>query len=359
MTSLNPTPAETESEARKARGDLNQAEFFAAQNRFQLLAFLPYYHSLLDEISQQEQAEKERDIARQRLAQATANSKEADLRHQSLRQEEWLLKLHRLADGLGARCPEALSHPSPAEEDLKRVEHELRTLILGLQERTERLPRLKEALAAYHHRLQAAGGDFEEAVLHEANVVAATCTGIAGARNFDTTFDHVLIDEAGRATPLDLLIPMVRGKAITLVGDHFQLPPMYDKEVEEQLTETLELKTTLFERVYKGALASRKEALSLQYRMPPAICHIVKELSYKSVGLQAAGEALTRRHPFGERFGAIHGSSAKAPAIVLFGAKAGRRESETGRKLRPPSTFCRESPRRWKRLSVVSHTRLG
>ena len=211
------------------RADLEQAEFVAANNRFHLLAFLPYYHNISNEISQKEQAERERNVACQRLMEASARSSEADSRNQSLLQEEWLQKLHLLAKGLGAQCAEALSHLSPTEEDLKRVEHELRTLILGLQERTERLPRLKEALAAYHHRLQTAGGDFEEAVLHEANVVAATCTGIAGARNFDTTFDHVLIDEAGRATPLDLLIPMVRGKAITLVGDHFQLPPMYDK----------------------------------------------------------------------------------------------------------------------------------
>jgi superfamily I DNA and/or RNA helicase len=151
-------------------------------------------------------------------------------------------------------------------------------------------------------------------VLHEANVVAATCTGIAGAKTFDTTFDYVLIDEAGRATPLDLLIPMVRGKAITLVGDPFQLPPMYDKEIENQLTETLELKTTLFQRVFEGARESRKQVLTLQYRMPPPICHVVKELSYKSVGLRAAGEALTRSHPFGERFGAIHWVKCKGPS---------------------------------------------
>jgi hypothetical protein len=59
-----------------------------------------------------------------------------------LLQEEWIEKLHSLAEGLGAQCTEALSHLSPTEEDLKHFEYELRRLIFNLKERTERMPRL-------------------------------------------------------------------------------------------------------------------------------------------------------------------------------------------------------------------------
>lgn len=51
-------------------------------------------------------------------------------------------------------------------------------------------------------------------------------------------FDTVIVDEAARSTPIDLLIPMVlASRRIILVGDHKQLPHIVDDEIESKLLE--------------------------------------------------------------------------------------------------------------------------
>jgi len=52
------------------------------------------------------------------------------------------------------------------------------------------------------------------------------------------TFDTVIIDEAARAAPRDLMIPMVQAEnRIILVGDHRQLPHMIEDSIVESLQE--------------------------------------------------------------------------------------------------------------------------
>src|SRR5208282_4760638 len=61
-------------------------------------------------------------------------------------------------------------------------------------------------------------------------VLAATCQQAVSDRMVevltdDVEFENVIVDEAARANPLDLLIPMSRAaRRIILVGDHRQLP---------------------------------------------------------------------------------------------------------------------------------------
>ncbi len=78
----------------------------------------------------------------------------------------------------------------------------------------------------------------------------------------------VIIDECGRAMPLDLLIPMVRGKSLVLVGDHRQLPPTLDPEMEDLLREQglndPAISQSLFEKIITSAHSSRTEAMELQ-----------------------------------------------------------------------------------------------
>ena len=58
------------------------------------------------------------------------------------------------------------------------------------------------------------------------------------AQSTELVYDYVIIDEAARALPLDLLIPMSQGRRILLVGDHRQLPQM----IVEKWAEALEAK---------------------------------------------------------------------------------------------------------------------
>lgn len=86
--------------------------------------------------------------------------------------------------------------------------------------------------------------DFIKPLFDKANVIGITCTTdskIKQSKNAATqTFnlddveikelgiDVVIIDEVSKCSFLDLLIPILYGKTIILVGDHRQLPPMYD-----------------------------------------------------------------------------------------------------------------------------------
>jgi superfamily I DNA and/or RNA helicase len=68
-----------------------------------------------------------------------------------------------------------------------------------------------------------------------ANIVFATCA-TATPRNLGTTggassFDWVIVEEAAKAWPTELAIPLVRGTRWTLIGDHFQLPAHRRDEV--------------------------------------------------------------------------------------------------------------------------------
>jgi hypothetical protein len=174
--------------------------------------------------------------------------------------------------------------------------------------RLERCTRLQAIMESYHARLGSRNIDLEDAVTAEASVVAATCTGIAAAKEFQIDFDTVIVDEAGRATPLDLLIPMVRGRSVVLVGDYKQLPPTIDRRVAELLEEAglgdAKDSPTLFESVFRQSHESRRQELVKQYRMVPEICDIVRDLSYPEMPLEPAGVALVRRHPFSTVFSA-------------------------------------------------------
>lgn len=82
-------------------------------------------------------------------------------------------------------------------------------------------------------------------------------------------FDVVIIDEVSKATPLELLLPLMRARKAILVGDHRQLPPLFqesqdasntfedmvNEEIEEGATDTLLTKEN-FKRYEKMVTAS-------------------------------------------------------------------------------------------------------
>ena len=53
----------------------------------------------------------------------------------------------------------------------------------------------------------------------------------------ETPYEYVIVDEAARVAPPDLMIPLAKGKHIILVGDQRQLPQQVDQEIERQLEE--------------------------------------------------------------------------------------------------------------------------
>ena len=78
--------------------------------------------------------------------------------------------------------------------------------------------------------------------------------------NNENAFDVVIMDEASKATPLEMSVPMVWGKKIIIIGDHKQLPPMMNenniitslkKANQKVLAETIEsFKESQFEILF-------------------------------------------------------------------------------------------------------------
>ena len=101
-------------------------------------------------------------------------------------------------------------------------------------------------LAEFLHELEDNSDGVREAI-EDYNFVFAATTGhsegsaIRKAKNkFDKDkfikYDTVIIDEAARVSPRDLLIPMAQAeKRIILVGDHRQLPHLIDEDVARAL----------------------------------------------------------------------------------------------------------------------------
>ncbi len=76
----------------------------------------------------------------------------------------------------------------------------------------------------------------EPELLRYADVVGATCIGVATAKGLtDIEFDLAIVDEAGQISTPDLLVPLVRARRSVLVGDHHQLPPFVESEVQTWL----------------------------------------------------------------------------------------------------------------------------
>ena len=157
-----------------------------------------------------------------------------------------------------------------------------------LKSEQKRLPLFQSIQGKWLSLLQEASDhdldEIRKLYVKHANVIGTTCVASARKDFIDSypAFDVVIIDEVSKATPPELLLPMLKGKKIILVGDHHQLPPLLGNDtLEETLQEMADgsddfegkeelnklLKESLFERLFKNLPQSNKQMLAIQYRM--------------------------------------------------------------------------------------------
>ncbi|WP_202969649.1 AAA domain-containing protein [Roseburia sp. 831b] len=141
---------------------------------------------------------------------------------------------------------------------------------------------------------------YQQIYVNACNVVGISCTD--NMRNLSDNgyndFDVVIIDEVSKATPPELLIPLMKARKAILVGDHRQLPPMF-KEHEgsyKELAESQEnapeevrdlltqdnfkrfqkmVTSSLFKDYFEQADEKIKHSLLVQYRMHTDIMDII------------------------------------------------------------------------------------
>ena len=133
----------------------------------------------------------------------------------------------------------------------------------------------------------------KEAFLRNANVIGGTCIHIAsGAYGdiFKGKFDWVIMDEASKATSAEALVPLQFAQKAVLVGDHKQLPPFIDKEIEDDLEKEKEENNdhekheeSLFEKYVKMKEWEKCTVmLNNQRRMTRQIGDLVSKFFYDS-----------------------------------------------------------------------------
>jgi serine/threonine protein kinase len=127
--------------------------------------------------------------------------------------------------------------------------------------------------------------EFHAAMLASANVVAATCVGLAGVRGIENVaFDLCIIDESSKATATELLVPLSRSRRAILVGDPKQLPPFFEQGVlrSTQLGEFRddEIKQSVFDRFLDGLPKASRENLRHQHRMVAPIGNLISDVFY-------------------------------------------------------------------------------
>lgn len=84
-------------------------------------------------------------------------------------------------------------------------------------------------------------GAINQRLVDSIRVIGATCNHIASKQysKFNFEFDYIIMDESGKATIAESLVPIVLGNNLIFVGDHRQLRPMLtaSREIENWLRE--------------------------------------------------------------------------------------------------------------------------
>lgn len=194
---------------------------------------------------------------------------------------------------------------STPAEDLGQEIERLRGIIAALTDVSE-VPDANQGLRKLIREWKDVVGrtaDFNLLLLRRASILAATCLFV-GARDLrDMEFDWAVIDEAGRATAPEILVPLVRARRAILVGDERQLPPLLDEELSPAALAKAGLTAegldhSLFETLVEEARSSKPDALVMlttQHRMHPHIGRLVSDVFYGG-GLQHAPSTEEREH---------------------------------------------------------------
>ena len=159
-----------------------------------------------------------------------------------------------------------------------------------------------------------------EKVLDEAQIIAATLTGLDSRVLGKRRFDVAVIDEAGQSTEPANWVPLLRADKLVLAGDHCQLPPtVLSREAARR-----GLAISLMERLVGRFGADVSRLLSVQHRMHAAIMGFSNDEFY-------AGELVAHESVAGHRLCDLPGVTAcpltETPVTFLDTAGAGYDEA--------------------------------
>ena len=214
-------------------------------------------------------------------------------------------------------------------------------------------------LAEFLAGLESDPSAIQQAVADYSYAFAATCQQSVGKQirlakgnshgsteGESVAYDTVIVDEAARVGPRDLLIPMVQARRrIILVGDHRQLPHLIDEEVARALessdtglgktgesNEDSLIQKSMFQYLFKRLDALQKKdgirrsvTLDQQFRMHPLLGEFVSQNFYAPYH-EAFGSPLPA-----ERFVHSLTGTNSSPAIWLDIPASSGKEARNGK----------------------------
>lgn len=198
------------------------------------------------------------------------------------------------------------------------------------QENKEKIP-MYEKISNYlsmNDVIEADRKEYTKDLFENANVFGITCTSNDRftSKNVDALseyniedidiktvgIDVVIIDEVSKSSFIDLLIPILYGKTVILVGDHRQLPPMYEfarlrdddfeglneniinKDINKKFTDLYE--ECFFKTLFEKIPDSYKTMLVQQYRSHEHIMNVFNHFYQGELKLGFAGQNNLKNH---------------------------------------------------------------
>ena len=153
-------------------------------------------------------------------------------------------------------------------------------------------------------------------------------------------YEYVIVDEAARVSPRDLMVAMAQGKRIILVGDHRQLPHIIDEEVARQMEEGEGgqdendwLKKSMFQYLFSTRLKTledgdgitRRVTLDKQYRMHPLLGTFISRNFYERFDLT---EQFGSGRPVSDFAHELSGTNGKPAVWLDVPAQRGRHQKD-------------------------------
>ena len=217
-----------------------------------------------------------------------------------------LNKLRELKQELLTRCIKPSTFEAQeARDDVTEIYEQLKRALERPQDAAENIiydlykelrdnpQAVRQAVAAYNFAFAATAQQSDRREIKIAKKVANSKDEKSHAE-----YETVIVDEAARITPGDLMIPLSQAsRRIILVGDQRQLPHIYDEEIFQELRQDglLEdegdIKISMFEHLWIKAHElersdgiKRTVTLDAQYRMHPTLGNFVSKNFYEPYG---------------------------------------------------------------------------
>lgn len=175
-----------------------------------------------------------------------------------------------------------------SNEEYLQAKSDIQEALKENKKKYSKYSKVENLCKEWQKRVTQGDGLLQESIA-DSTLVGATCLGVASLSSaIEFNFDWVIVDEAGKATPPEILVPICLGRKVVFVGDHKQLPPVVDEALlklqdkERMNISKKDLELSLFEYLERSLNDDCKSILDEQYRMNPVIGDLISKLFYES-----------------------------------------------------------------------------